>query len=388
MRILVVSNFYPPYHVGGYELGCRDVVDALRARGHVVHVVTSTHGIEGRTREAADGIERALRAGFPTRARDGLRPRARALVREIVNRRVLAGALRRHGPDVVYVWSPRFIELGVGRAAEARGVPVCYFVSDGWLAEAAAVRPILPRPRLALRHVQFASEYLKQSALAAGQSVEYAEVIRWGVDTERFCFGTEERCAARLLYVGRLAAEKGLDTALRALRVLLDSRPRDAAPTLTVVGGPHGERHARDEVARLGLDGRVRFRGLVPREELPSIYRKHDVLVFPSIWPEPFSIAVLEAMASGVVVATTLTGGTGEVAVDGVNCVAFAPGDAAACAAALRRVLEDHELARRLRETARRHVEQRFPLETMVDRIEHSLQRAAVGDRRVSELAT
>ena len=384
MRILVVSNFYPPYHVGGYELGCSDVVDALRARGHDVHVVTSTHGVEGRSREAADGIERALRAGFPTRAGDGLRPRARALLREIVNRRVLAGALRRHGSEVVYVWSPRFIELGVGRAAEARGVPVCYFVSDGWLAEAAAVRPILPRPGLALRHVQFASEYLKQSALAAGQPVEHAEVIRWGVDTERFSFGAEERRAARLLYVARLAPEKGLDTSLRALRILRDARRGDTAPTLTVVGGPDGERRARDEVARLELDRSVRFRGLVPREELPSIYRKHDVLVFPSIWPEPFSIAVLEAMASGVVVATTLTGGTGEVAVDGVNCVAFPPGDAAACAAALRRVLDDREFARRLRETARSDVEQRFRLDAMVDRIERSLRRAArAGERRL-----
>ena len=42
MKILVVSNLYPPQHVGGYELGCRDVVEKLRARGHNVRVLTST----------------------------------------------------------------------------------------------------------------------------------------------------------------------------------------------------------------------------------------------------------------------------------------------------------------------------------------------------------
>ena len=42
MKILVVSNLYPPQHVGGYELGCRDVVEKLRARGHDVRVLTST----------------------------------------------------------------------------------------------------------------------------------------------------------------------------------------------------------------------------------------------------------------------------------------------------------------------------------------------------------
>ncbi|MFQ5772284.1 MAG: hypothetical protein ACE5HX_17245, partial [bacterium] len=45
MRILVISNLYPPYFVGGYELGCRDVVDGLKARGHHVKVLTSTYGV-------------------------------------------------------------------------------------------------------------------------------------------------------------------------------------------------------------------------------------------------------------------------------------------------------------------------------------------------------
>ena len=42
MKILVVSNFYPPHHIGGYELGCRDVVEKLRARGHTLRVLTSS----------------------------------------------------------------------------------------------------------------------------------------------------------------------------------------------------------------------------------------------------------------------------------------------------------------------------------------------------------
>src|SRR5579859_3736774 len=42
MKILVVTNLYPPHHVGGYELGCRDIVEQLRRRGHEVRVLTST----------------------------------------------------------------------------------------------------------------------------------------------------------------------------------------------------------------------------------------------------------------------------------------------------------------------------------------------------------
>ena len=45
MRILVVSNLYPPHIIGGYELGCRDIVEALKRRGHELLVLTSDYGI-------------------------------------------------------------------------------------------------------------------------------------------------------------------------------------------------------------------------------------------------------------------------------------------------------------------------------------------------------
>src|SRR5215212_3273863 len=45
LRVVVVTNYYPPYFIGGYELGCRDVVEALKSRGHQVRVLTSTYGV-------------------------------------------------------------------------------------------------------------------------------------------------------------------------------------------------------------------------------------------------------------------------------------------------------------------------------------------------------
>ncbi|NLT73864.1 MAG: glycosyltransferase family 4 protein, partial [Chloroflexi bacterium] len=45
MRILFLTNYYPPYEVGGYEQLCRDMVVALSARGHVCEVLTSTSGV-------------------------------------------------------------------------------------------------------------------------------------------------------------------------------------------------------------------------------------------------------------------------------------------------------------------------------------------------------
>jgi len=42
MRVLTISNMYPPHHFGGYELSCRDVMERFRARGHIVTVLTTT----------------------------------------------------------------------------------------------------------------------------------------------------------------------------------------------------------------------------------------------------------------------------------------------------------------------------------------------------------
>lgn len=374
MRVFVVSNLYPPHFLGGYELGCRDAVEGLAARGHDVKVLTSTYGVSGPQRDGA--VERSLRLYRPGR-RSWPIEAARTLRREVVNRRQVVRVCRAFRPDVVHVWNLGFLEPSVATIAEALGYPVCYFVSDHWLARLAdGRRSLIFRRPLELAHVQFVSKYLKTAALAAGLPVENAEVVHWGVDLRLHPFGDDRREPTRLLYVGRLVPQKGFHTALAALRIVLDRKP-EHPPSLTIVGAPDSHDVARQQVEELGLGNHVQFTGLVAREELPPLYDSHDILLFPSVWPEPFSITLLEAMAAGVAVVTTMTGGTGEIAEDGINCLAFAPEDAAGCAAHVLRLMSDRELTRRLRLNARRRIEARFNLDAMVDRIDRSLRDAA-----------
>src|SRR4051794_6519676 len=63
MRILVISNIYPPYYLGGYELACAEVVDALRRRGHQVTVLTAWRGL--RRPQMQVGVVRLLQVRFP-----------------------------------------------------------------------------------------------------------------------------------------------------------------------------------------------------------------------------------------------------------------------------------------------------------------------------------
>lgn len=181
----------------------------------------------------------------------------------------------------------------------------------------------------------------------------------------------------RLLFAGRIAREKGLHTVVEALRLL---REGDNLPgvSLDIVGPVQDREYMRaveHGIAQGELGSSVRFRGPIPSEAMPELYGQHDIYVFPSIWEEPFSIGLLEAMACGLAVVGTTTGGSREVLEDEVNCLTFPPGDAQSLARQLMRLL-DPQLAQRLGVQARRTVERRFGLKRMMDRVETFLRQA------------
>lgn len=411
LKILVVSNGYPPHHVGGYEIGCRDVVEGLKGRGHSIRVLTSTFGV-GKPR--VDGeVWRRFRLNRAYQARTPLsratRPfRIFALYRkERTNQTVFREALREFKPDMVYIWNPSGVSMSVSLLAAEAGVPVCYFVSDDWMARfpneelwflllnggflpagiSAVFTPLL---RSAARtmglvtgeggvefaNVQFASQYLMDGVLRSGKAVRNATVIHWGIDPDRF--PPRPRSATpprRLLYVGQVVPHKGVHTAVEALKIIRDEHGF-ADATLDVVGG-HSTRGYAEELARrvkaLGLGDAVRFRGSIPRDTLPAVYHEHDVLIFPSIWPEPFSIALLEGLSSGLAVVGTTTGGSPEILEHGVNAMTFAADDPRDCAAQVARLFGDPELYERVRERGRRTTQERFRFSDMVDQVEAAL---------------
>src|SRR5262245_57386035 len=161
----------------------------------------------------------------------------------------------------------------------------------------------------------------------------------------------------RLLYVGRIAPEKGLEVLLEALRRMrtgaVDARVAGAhAPRLTIVGwdyfgSSYGEafrrRLAQGDLADLAPQ--VALAGHVPYgPRLFEIYDAHDALVLPS-FTEGFPQVILEAMARGVPVVATRVGGVPRIVRDGENGLLVPPGDAAALAAALVRLVASPELA-------------------------------------------
>ncbi|MEM1177964.1 MAG: glycosyltransferase family 4 protein [Acidobacteriota bacterium] len=384
MRILIISNLYPPEVFGGYEILCEQVASALRVRGHDVVVLTTGSPAPGE----GPGILRTLRLEQPFgREFRSSRWRRKRLGRR--NEAVTAVAIEQVEPDVIFLWSQRRLTLGPARAAEASGVPAAWTLNDEYLAgfRAVATNGFLRRgvgalldrswsrrdtiASLKLDHVTAISRCVRDRLVKAGVRVENAEVIYQGPPLE--LFARRRRCThrvRRLLYVGQLHPDKGVHVAVEAVHRLAD-RHRGLSLTVLGAGNEVYTRRLRD-MASAG-PARIQLLGAVPHREVPEIYRQHDALLFPSIWAEPFGLTHLEAMASGLPVISTDHGGQGEALEDGVTALLVPAADVAAMAFAIRRLAEDPELAARIAEAGHRLVRERLNLGAYVDRLDNWL---------------
>jgi glycosyltransferase involved in cell wall biosynthesis len=149
----------------------------------------------------------------------------------------------------------------------------------------------------------------------------------------------------KLLFVGRLVAEKGIAYLLEATSLLV---AQGEAVELHIVGTGALESDLRCTAQALNITERVIFHGFVPHgEALRQIYRESDVFILPSLQDQQPKV-LLEAMSQSVPVIATKVGGIPFAVHDGENGLLVPPAQPEAIAAAVRRVLSDGELRRRL----------------------------------------
>jgi glycosyltransferase involved in cell wall biosynthesis len=389
VRVLTISNLYPPHGYGGYEWTCFDAMTRFVDAGHDVEILTTDTAVTGATPVDEPRVRRDLRAWWnwahQTEQRPGLRG---AAADALHNHRALCRALDDVRPDVVSVWHMGGLGTSLLTEVERRGLPMAAVIEDDWLVYNAArdywvahcrEHPVAARltarmtgvptslPSFETTMFAFASEFTRQRALRDGSwAVRSSAVVPLGVATRDFPILDRSPGAWqwRLLYVGRMEPQKGVETLLRAVAELPSNVQLDL-----VGGGNEGYRAMlRDVVTELGLEQRVRFQ-TVNRSDLAPRYVASDAVVFPSEWDEPFGLVPLEAMACGVPVVATGTGGSGEYLVDGGNCLLYPPGDVAALAGALRTLATDDALrallVREGRETAGRLTAGRFADEVL-----------------------
>jgi glycosyltransferase involved in cell wall biosynthesis len=385
LRVLSVGTLYPPHLLGGYEVIWRGVMRRLRAEGHSARVLVTDYL---RPEAAPDAVEdpdvhRELAWYWRDHEWPRFSPRER-LALERHNAAVFDRHLREFDPHVVTWWPVGGLSLGLIERTRRAGLPSLMFVLDPWpiygarhdqwtrmwsrsgLAGALAERftglPTRPQLGTAGRWL-FCSQSMRETTLRSGLSIPDQAVLAPGVEQEFLDVPREPAPPPwrwRLLYIGRVVEQKGVLSAVRSLQQL----PEEATLRIVGEGDPPYRRELERLAAELGVADRVSFEAPRPRSALIEVYRDADVVVFPVQWDEPFGLVPLEAMALGRPVLATGKGGSADFLRDGNNALLFAAGDAAALAAAARRLAADDALRARLRdggyETAAAHSEDAF----------------------------
>lgn len=390
MRVLTLTNCYPPHYYGGYELTCRDVMEHFRAAGHEVTVLASDARVPGVDDIDEPHVRRTLTAYWDWQGGECVPTNpSRRLAIERRNLAALAEVLADVRPDVVSAWHMLGLSLSLLTSIERAELPIVLTVANDWLIDGPsydgwsrmwprwpvsvprAVRGVPTRlPELSKATVNFVSDFTKQRAINASPWPVRRDspVIRPGIDLADFPISSpapaERAWRWRILYVGRMDPTKGVSTLLHAFAAL------PATAHLKLLGG--GSVGYQEEMwtlaNRLGIAERVTM-GRVSRHELHVHYRAADVVVFPSEWEEPFGLVPLEAMACGVPVVATGTGGSSEFLTDGENHLHFQPKDVAGLTRALWMLAEDSTLRGRLiaggRTTAGRLTVDRYATELL-----------------------
>jgi glycosyltransferase involved in cell wall biosynthesis len=227
--------------------------------------------------------------------------------------------------------------------------------------------------RLGASHVVAVSEALRRTFVSRSRFPGVrTSVIYNGIDLESFTPGRDQTFRRELGIgpdefvfgaLGNVRAPKAYDVLLRAAALLATE---SVSSRVVIVGDTSGSIFPELQKlhAALGLGNRVVFAGF--RRDVPQVLRAFDALVLSS-WTEGFSLATVQAMATGIPVVATRSGGPEEILEDGVTGLLVSVGDAAALAASMRRLRDEAELRLQLGAAGPAAVMARFDRRSMLE---------------------
>lgn len=400
MRLLFVTNRYPPHLTGGYEIVAQLVADGLRKRGHQVDILTSVYGVKGKVVEGH--VHRLLHLTWES-------PQPHRLawweVTDLLETRRL---IKRQRPDCIWIWGGLGLFPSLLKELEKFDIPMVYDIHDVWLSgtqqfarEWAAFwqssgrgivnkvfKPLLKNSlsllhpsalkpvsisALKLHRAVFVSEAERILNQSKGFVFARSAVIYNGTDSLKFLPARKRSCETgiKALFVGRLVESKGVHIALQAIRHLVNEEKKPITLSIVGVVAPPLEYYEslKSFIAEHHLQTQVEFLDPLGNEAMPEVYRQYDILILPS-HKEGFSMVILEAMACGLVVVATTVGGNAEILREGENALTFPVDDATALARQIGRLIDEPELRRRLSARASSLIGERFTLEQMVEQRE------------------
>lgn len=393
MKILVLSDLYPPYYKGGHEIRCKIIADGLSEKGHELYVLTSKYGVNGKSIDnniyrllyfieegSAEGIGRRyvqIKIAFLGR----------------LNYLITKKVIKYLKPDIIYAGQLSGISIFPMRAIQSCDIPIVHHLGNYFFVELVEMcvmeKNSLKRFYRKLihgfnniddfdfKHILVVSKAVKRTYVESGFSADNISIIPpRGIPIE-LVKKQDNRTVklqgnkVKLLYVGRLSVEKGIDTALKALRHLT-AKFRINNITLDLIGGGDKkyEKKLRFLTENLNLKNQVTFRGKLSVEEVLKEYNNYHILLVPSL-SDASPIVLVEAMSQGVPIVATLTGGIPEMIEHGINGLLVSVGDSVKMAEAVKKLVDDPSLYEKISCNGIERVREEYTNEKIIEKIEN-----------------
>lgn len=347
-KILIICDLFPPDVVGGYELRCEEACNWLYENGSDIEVLTTKSA--GQHKEHPYPVNRLLEK-YPLGQTPSTWSYLKKIYLAIKDNLIFKKVVAKYQPDLIYIWNLTGVSRTLIPLILSSKERKLVDVSSTWLKKVneqhgpiygplrdnqnnktkslfksllrsllpiISLNTIQPTYRLEFKNLSgyFTSQWNKQFHTEILDSCRDFKVIYTGIDTNLFPFLEKNwnSMHLNLLYIGRIQKEKGFLLLLEQLEFL--NKNVNLPIRLTVLGkfdNPDEEREIREQIANLGVETLIDFKGQVQRTELWQYYQKADFTVFPSIMKEAFSRIPLESMACGTPCISTDNPGSHEL---------------------------------------------------------------------------
>ena len=378
MRLLLVTNLYPPQELGGYGRSMADFAWGLSQRGHQLQVLTSDAPyLQAVSPDREQGIDRSLKLkGTYNGGVKIERNAGRCRMINAANRKVLQRWLTRGPWHGALVGNLDLLGMELLEQLLQANLPVLHHM--GFV-------PSVPGQLYKSLHYQLvaASDAVRQVIADTASAAAEIPVVFPGARVE--LFGEQATglplsppSPLRIAYAGLLMPSKGVHTLIEAL-ILLHQQGTAFTAQLAGQSFTYGYREKLEvDLTQAGLADRVRFVGSLEREQLARFFAEHNVCVFPSQHPEAFGIVQAEAMASGLALVSSGVGGAAEVFENGISGLQFEPGNANHLAEVLTQLGGDPARVQQLSAAGQQRAREVLSVERSALQLEQLLVKAAL----------
>lgn len=366
-RILVINNLFPPQELGGYGRLLADFTSILQKRGHNMRVMTSDTRYLGDVPDNELDIDRSLElyGGWEGGKVHQQEP---AVVQEIMGRNLdrLRKTIADFKPELCLFGNIDFLGQQMFSPLFEHHIPVIHHLGNkhpGYTVE--------DTPTDACYRMATCSNWLKNKVVEQGYPLKDVDVIYPGAFVQEYKMPVLPSLdKLRIVFASLIMPYKGIHILIGAMEML---HQRGIDFECTIAGGSTDHQfldNMKAYVDHVGMSTKVKFSGFLEREALKDLFARNNVLVFPSVFEEPFGISQVEAMASGLTVVSSGTGGAGEIIENDVSGIIFKTENEISLATELMKLTEDKERWQRIAAEGQRRALEYFDIEVSVDQLE------------------